>query len=97
MKSSLKLLNSSKITKALNKQTRRGVEWDNAMYTVGYSQNYALAGHEQKRKYTVGQWKDLETSLRQLSNSGEIANIIRKTTLATKTVTMGLKLAALRL
>ena len=72
--------------------------------TVGFTQRYALVVHETNRKYNQGkagtkkrQWKYLETPTRQLSNSGELAAQIRTVAKKTGSITMGLKIAGLRL
>lgn len=66
--------------------------------TVGYTQKYALAVHETNRAYKNGRlWKYLEIPTRQLSNSGALTALIRKTALATGNITTGLKIGALRI
>ncbi len=67
------------------------------MYTVGFTQKYALAVHETNRNYRVGGWKYFERPTRKLVNSGELALQIRTVAKKTGSITMGLKIAAFRL
>lgn len=55
-------------------ETFDGVEGPGA--EIGYTAGYAVYVHEIDKSYTVGQWKFLETALKEKSH--EILEIIRK-------------------
>jgi len=96
MANTVQVLGIQKVIAALRKEGVKKAKTTEG-YTVGFTQRYALVVHETNRKYRVGAWKYLEIPTRQLSNSGELAAVVRQTVKSTGSITIGLKFAALRI
>lgn len=86
------------LQRTLQKKLDKAQAEKGASVTVGFTMNYAVHVHENLASHhVVGQAKYLEQPARQLSNSGKLGQIIRKTHEATGSLRTGLFAAGIEL
>jgi hypothetical protein len=93
-----KIENLNRLMQKLDKLKAKGKDASNASVTVGFTQNYAAAVHENlEAHHDVGQAKFLEQPARELNNNGELSRLVSAAVKAGKTVEQGLLVAGLRI
>ena len=98
MAATIQIIGMNKVLANLNKKQAKAIRDSGAEARVGFTAEYAVHVHEIDKNYRNGKkWKYLETSTRNLLNSGELSRIITGAYKGGATLQQSLRLAALRI